>query len=162
MKKFFVIATMMLVFVSISFGIDVPKDSIYRFISETALKNNLKNPDSLVVGQEIFIYFGEYAKLPTLVKIRSGDNLTKVTKKELSSMSETEKMNRNLAYDMLENQKISFSYTLEEEVVAPHYVWPAVVIISFVLIFLGSLVYKLRNKKSYPKKRRIKDFLVTR
>lgn len=160
MKKFFASMIMMLVFISISFGIYVPKDSIYRFVSETVVKNNLKNPDSLVVGQEIFIYFGDYVKLPILVTIRKGDNLTNLTKNNLISMSETEKMNRNLDYDLIENQKISFSNISEEDVVTPPYIWPAVITGSFVLIFLGSLIYKLKNKKSYPRKRQIKDFLV--
>lgn len=104
-KMFFLLVALVIFTCANSFGyILVPKDSISSFVSETAQKNNIKNPDLIFPSQEILIYLGSYVKIPVLITVQKGDNLTRIIRNVIKEMSPLERDNRNLTYDLLRDQ----------------------------------------------------------
>lgn len=158
MKKFIVMLVVLVLTCLNSFGyINVPKNSIPSFVRETAQKNNIKNPDLIFPNQEILVYMGSCVKLPVLVTIKKGDNLTKIVKKTIRQISSLERENRNFAYEILKTQDASGGKLpnsvnkITEEVKTPGIVW--IFVICFVIfLFFVKLLYQLFNKKEYPYK----------
>lgn len=147
-----------------SYGIYVPGDSIQKFVQETAIKNGLKNPDSLVVGQELMFYFGHYIKIPYYIVTQKGDNLTRLTMRISKDMSCLEQENRNLAYEMFKTQETIVTELptsvnqKSAEVKTPGVVW--IFIVCFVIfLFFVKLLYQLFNKKNYPYKYKLRDWI---
>ena len=148
-----------------SFGyIDVPKDSISRFVSETAINNGLNNPDKIFIGQNLFIYLGGYVKTPLYITVEPGQTLESIIKGIISDMSYVEQQNRNLAYDMMQAEKLSnFSAKSTQEAgvyETPSFDARVVVLFSICIIFYFIfLLYKLVNKKSYYRKKKLQDYI---
>lgn len=154
MKKFILMLVVLISTCTNSFGyINVPKDSIPYFVSETAQKNNIQNPDLIFPKQEMLIYLGSYVKLPVLVIVEKGDNLTKIIKNIIIEVSPLEQSNRNWAYDSLQGSTLLASVvnnTIQQQkdptIPPAEVIWSITGLIALILI-IAFITSKLKEYK---------------